>query len=467
MNKQRRRANRKSVQATGPHSARNKRETVRRLFTEQLEDRRLLTGGANPFHNYIVTNDVNGDFYVTPRDALAVIGELNSTGSRDLLADGQTTPAEHRIDTDGDGYLSPRDALRVIDTLNDGEGDANGKVVALTLELQDANGNPLPGNRVMSGEDFRVQIYVQDLRTLQHDGVQGTGVYAAYMDIGYSTQLQMNGSLVDLVPNYVSGPDELTELFTLGGTDPSAFQSQSAFASFWVKSDEYENGNPYASPWRWFDTANGTFEHEDSELIEDEFDEMGAFLAGLTDDPGFGNTPVPLMYGMLTANLQYEHTGFVTFAGDMADRTVVSDIVFANDPNGDKVPFDAIQFNEVTIEIYKPLYVRDVDALTAEDTPVLITPDAVLDAGSTGTLTLQGFTQPTHGTVTQVGNQLRYTPAQDYNNDSGVPDTFTYTVTDGLGNVDTGTARVTVTAVNDPPVANPDSANVLEDSAPR
>ena len=60
--------------------------------------------------------------------------------------------------------------------------------------------------------------------------------------------------------------------------------------------------------------------------------------------------------------------------------------------------------------------------------------------------------QPTNGTITVVGNQIRYTPNLNF----GGSDTFSYRVTDGdlpVGDFDTATVSVTVTPVNDDPVA--------------
>ncbi len=70
-------------------------------------------------------------------------------------------------------------------------------------------------------------------------------------------------------------------------------------------------------------------------------------------------------------------------------------------------------------------------------------------------LSVAGFTQPAHGTVTQVSGGLRYTPASGYVG----TDSFTYTISDGRGGTATGTVSVTVQApANQAPVAQNDSA---------
>ncbi|HEX8143594.1 MAG TPA: DNA/RNA non-specific endonuclease [Pyrinomonadaceae bacterium] len=72
------------------------------------------------------------------------------------------------------------------------------------------------------------------------------------------------------------------------------------------------------------------------------------------------------------------------------------------------------------------------------------------DAGET--LSITATTDGAHGTVaiTGGGTGLTYTPAANYFG----PDSFTYTISDGNGGIDTATVNVNVTPVNDPPIAN-------------
>jgi len=95
-------------------------------------------------------------------------------------------------------------------------------------------------------------------------------------------------------------------------------------------------------------------------------------------------------------------------------------------------------------------------ATTSEDTAASI---AVLgnDSDPDGdTLSVASLTQPENGSAAIVGAAVTYTPRPDF---CGA-DAFGYTASDGRGGTATASASVTVTCVNDPPVARDDAASV-------
>ncbi len=99
----------------------------------------------------------------------------------------------------------------------------------------------------------------------------------------------------------------------------------------------------------------------------------------------------------------------------------------------------------------------------AEDTAVRL---AVLsnDSDSDGdALTVTRVQPASHGTVTRQGSDFQYTPDTDFH---GV-DEFSYRVNDGRGGQDTTTVRLTVTPVNDTPVAADEAIESDEDEAVR
>ncbi len=97
---------------------------------------------------------------------------------------------------------------------------------------------------------------------------------------------------------------------------------------------------------------------------------------------------------------------------------------------------------------------------TAEDTPKEITLAATDGEGDA--LTYLIATSPAHGTLSAVtSNRVTYTPASNYNG----PDSFTFQATDGSLTSIPATVSITVTPVNDTPVAQAQSVTTAEDTA--
>jgi large repetitive protein len=128
---------------------------------------------------------------------------------------------------------------------------------------------------------------------------------------------------------------------------------------------------------------------------------------------------------------------------------------------------------DVTVTEVNDAPVADDDTATvAEDGNVLVD---VLFNDSTGpanesdqTLSIDSVGSAAHGTTEIVSGEVKYTPAANYNG----PDSFSYTAkdngtTDGANDfkTDTATVNVTVTEVNDHPVAATDSLTVAEDGS--
>ena len=76
------------------------------------------------------------------------------------------------------------------------------------------------------------------------------------------------------------------------------------------------------------------------------------------------------------------------------------------------------------------------------------------------TLSITAVIQGSNGSVAINADTVIYTPNLNFNGS----DSFTYTISDGNGGSDTGTVNVTVTPVNDIPVANDDAVVIVEDT---
>ncbi len=127
---------------------------------------------------------------------------------------------------------------------------------------------------------------------------------------------------------------------------------------------------------------------------------------------------------------------------------------------------DAPPYLVVETSTNAPPVAQDDTASTNEDTP-LVLPDAVVLAndsdadGNPLSVTSVSATATTHGTVSHSGAQITYSPAPNYN---GAAD-FRYSISDGVGGTASALVHVTVTPVNDPPVASDGAASGTEGSA--
>jgi hypothetical protein len=164
----------------------------RMLRLESLEKRQLMAGDL-AFQNPLAAKDVNGDFAISPLDALVVINRLNTEGSGSLA--NAPAPQDHSsfVDVDGDNSLSPLDALTVINAINNGEGvgeqvEVRYKIFSVNAdgtagaELPDSNpATAAPDAIISTGQRVIIRTQMADLRP-------GTpqGVFSAYHDLSYT-----------------------------------------------------------------------------------------------------------------------------------------------------------------------------------------------------------------------------------------------------------------------------------------
>jgi hypothetical protein len=115
---------------------------------------------------------------------------------------------------------------------------------------------------------------------------------------------------------------------------------------------------------------------------------------------------------------------------------------------------------KVTVTNSNDAPVANAQEVTAqEDTPQTITLTGS-DADENA-LTYEIVTGPSQGSLSGTGDQRTYTPNANANG----TDSFTFRVNDGAGFSAPATVSITVTAVNDAPVANAQSVSTAEDAA--
>ncbi len=172
-------------------------------------------------------------------------------------------------------------------------------------------------------------------------------------------------------------------------------------------------------------------------------------------------TPQPIAdFVTVLRTVTYEHTG------DDPDTSNPRTIAFVADDGLDAGP---AAISTVTITgINDPPVAQDDAYTTPEDTQLVAGsvlddqgsgPDTDAD-GDTLTVNTTPVSGPANGTLVLAANgTFTYDPDPDF---EGV-DSFEYEVSDGNGGTDVGEVTITVTAVNDPPVAQDDAFTTDED----
>ncbi len=136
-------------------------------------------------------------------------------------------------------------------------------------------------------------------------------------------------------------------------------------------------------------------------------------------------------------------------------------VILADDGNADNhVGFATVY---ITVKPDNDPPIAGDDSITIdEDTPSVIPVlenDSDPDAAYGDKIAIYHISTPAHGTAVVDDGGILYTPAADYNG----TDSFTYTITDQDGKMDTASASITINPVNDTPRGGDDTTTVLED----
>jgi hypothetical protein len=151
--------------------------------------------------------------------------------------------------------------------------------------------------------------------------------------------------------------------------------------------------------------------------------------------PGLTYMPNPNYYG--SDSLTYRANDGITTSGEAIVDITVSPV------------------NDVPAAI-------DDNTTTQEDSPVVIVTLANDTDPDGNSLSVTGTTDPVHGTaIVNPDNTISYTPDQDWFGDL---DFFTYSVSDDFGGLSSAYINITITPVNDAPVAVADSYSTNENA---
>ncbi|WP_226570918.1 cadherin-like domain-containing protein [Mangrovibacter yixingensis] len=363
----------------------------------------------------VLANDTDAD-----GDTLTITAASASHGTVVINANGTLTytPAANYNGTDTVTY-----------TISDGHGGTATGTLALTVTA--VNDNPVAVNdSATTAEDTPITVNV-----LANDSdVDGDSLTVTAASAGHGTVvINANGTLTYTPAANYNGTDTVT--YTISDGHGGTATGTLALTVTAV------NDNPVAAN----DSATTT---EDTPItvnvLANDSDVDGDSLTVTAASAGHG-TVVINANGTLTYTpaANYNGTDTVTYTisdgnGGTATGTLALTVTAVND---------------------NPVTVND-SATTAEDTPItvnVLANDSDVDGDS---LTVTAASA-SHGTVVINGDgTLTYTPAANYNG----TDTVTYTISDGHGGTATGTLALTVTAVNDNPVAANDSATTAEDT---
>ncbi|MBX3422802.1 MAG: tandem-95 repeat protein [Pirellulaceae bacterium] len=395
---------------------------------ERLENRQLLAADLQPMHNSLIAEDTNLDFRISAMDALLVINHLNSRGApAKATSTSATQTASRYYDVNNDGRVSALDALRVINRLNAEGEDAqflvnyNYTITNIVSPNAPETGTPL--SQVAVGQQFQVNVFVQDLRDINslpenNEGMKVGGVYSAGLDIGVNS---------------------------LNFADYN-FTQQNGFSSGVLFSNQFTSGRSSA---------------QGNDVTQEFFNEITAF-SGNTVPP---DNPVGLR-PFVSFRFTATNPGVMTFSPNAPEDIGSEHLLFGVD---NLIPNSSVNFGNsfsITIIADPTTPIANPDTLSTNEDTALTIVNATLLANDTSpaipprTLSVTGI-QTIPGTTvgTLVGNV--YTPPQDFNGS----DRLTYTISDTSGLTATGTITINIAPVNDPPTAGNDNLNVVEDSS--
>ncbi|MFK7737245.1 MAG: Ig-like domain-containing protein, partial [Pirellulaceae bacterium] len=285
-------------------------------------------------------------------------------------------------------------------TLHTLPGDQADDDIQIQLVATDLNGNPI--SAVQQGDDFRIELRVDDLRFSSANTGTAAGVFAAYTDLLYSRQL------VSTIPNSDAN---------------SNFPFEVSFFN------DYLN----------FQTGDAT--------VPGIVEEFGAF-----SNRTVMNDPDPTLLATITFNAR--SAGIADFTPDPADNTPFSDSLLFDTP-GSAVPVERIRYTGTQLEIVGdgvefPVAVDDSLPSALPENSIRFPIDVLANdlPGSTGSITIVSSTNglfgntiiDARGTSDPSDDRVLYTPNGGFNG----ADQFTYTIQDARGIQSTATVTVRV-----------------------
>jgi cyclophilin family peptidyl-prolyl cis-trans isomerase len=365
------------------------------------------------------------------------------------------------------------------------------QLVAFHVVITDLLGDEI--TEIEEGEDFLVKIFVQDVQSTP------AGVFSAYTDVTYDPALAtikppitFGSSFPNARSQNVTTPGLMDEV---GGTASLSGLGAGQFEVFHARFTATAQGtlafatNPAddtsAHPVLLFNVGSviptNQVTHASSSLTvvasvgaaADSFtvseDSLNNTLNVLANDTLPNGVPGPLTIASVT---QPNTGGTVSISNDNLQLIFTPTPDFSGAATFSYTVTNGQGFTDtatvtVNVENLNDPPTANDDAFTVAEDSGATTLDVLANDSffpdPQETLIVSALTQPANGTVAigPNGANVIFTPAANFNGTT----TFTYTISDGHGGLDTATVTVTVTPVNDNPTATNDTATVAEDSA--
>ena len=424
-------------------------------FTYSANDGVASSSAATVTITVTAVNDVPvaaADAYVTNEDVALSVARPGVLGNDTDVEGGPLTailvagPASGSLTLSANGSFTytPNANFNGSDSFtyraNDGTADSNTVTVSITVNA--VNDVPSAGNDAYA-TDEDVALNVAAPGVLGNDAdVEGSALTAVLV-AGPSTgtlALNANGSFTYTPNANFNGTDS----FTYGASDGSA-ASSTATVTITV------NAVPDAP----IATADTYTVDEDTSLAV-----AGPGVLGNDVDPDGDAITATLVTGpangtlTLNANGSFDYTPNANFNGTDSFSYTVTDGTLVSAP----------ATVTLTVNAVNDLPVANADSYTTgEDVTLNVAAPGVLgnDADTEGSvLTAVLVTAPANGTLTLNGDgSFSYTPNTNFNG----TDSFVYRANDGTDDSGTASVTLTVTAVNDAPVAVADAHSTDED----
>lgn len=194
---------------------------------------------------------------------------------------------------------------------------------------------------------------------------------------------------------------------------------------------------------------------EDTELVVTAEDGVMANDSDPDDDPLVVSLVTDVAYGTLDLNADGSFT-YMPDADFNGEDSFVYELYSLADGTTDPFYSDQATVIITVTPVNDAPVAEDVSETTEEDTPVDVT--LVASDVDDDTLTYAIVDEPAHGSVILVGDVATYTPELDFTGE----DSFTFKANDGTADSNVATVTITVTPVNDAPVAVDDEYTVAE-----